>query len=82
MGVHIGWFRCEACETLKPLDDRAWRSPYERGFGVCQACYDAWLQVGHRCPRCWVQVEANQPLAFFTESGRFGHYRCGGALLA
>jgi len=39
MGLRIGWFRCEACEKLKPLTDRAWRSPFERGFGVCRECY-------------------------------------------
>ncbi len=78
----IGWFRCEACHKLKPLTQRAWRSAYERGFGVCRDCYEAWLRVGHRCPRCWAQVRADQALAFFTEWSRFGHFECGGALLA
>ncbi len=81
MAVEIGWFRCEACERFKPLPARAWRSCYDRGFGICQACYDAWLTVGHRCPRCWVAVGPKQPLAFFPDTGRFGHYECGGAML-
>jgi hypothetical protein len=79
--MEIGWFRCEACEAIKPLIQRAWRSSFDRGFGVCQTCYDAWLEVGHRCPRCWVSVDPKQILAFFPEAGRFGHYECGGALL-
>jgi predicted amidophosphoribosyltransferase len=82
MGLRIGWFRCEACQKLKPLMDRAWRSPFERGFGVCRECYEAWDHLGRRCPRCWAQVQAHQALAFFTEWGRFGHFDCGGALLA
>jgi predicted amidophosphoribosyltransferase len=82
LGLRIGWFRCEACQKLRPLTDRAWRSPFERGFGVCHGCYETWDQRGRRCPRCWAQVKANQALAFFTEWKRFGHFNCGGALLA
>jgi predicted amidophosphoribosyltransferase len=82
MGLRIGWFRCEACRTVKRASERAYRSPYERGFGVCQACYETWEHLGRRCPRCWAQVQAHQTLAFFTQWGRFGHFDCGGALLA
>jgi hypothetical protein len=82
LGLQIGWFRCEACHKLKWLADRAWRSPYERGFGVCQACYESWNRVGRRCPRCWAQVQVTQAPAFFPGLGRFGHFKCGGALLA
>jgi predicted amidophosphoribosyltransferase len=82
LGDRFGWFRCEACHRLRWVRDRAWRSPYERGFGVCRECYEEWMRLGHRCPRCWAQVQTNQALAFFPERGRFGHYQCGGALLA
>jgi hypothetical protein len=82
LGLQIGWFRCEACHKAKLLRDREWRSPYERGFGVCRNCYEAWDQCGRRCPRCWAQVKMNQVLAFFPRWGRFGHFECGGALLA
>ena len=82
LGLHLKWFRCEACETFKPLAERAWRSPFARGFGVCGTCYERWNQCGRRCPRCWAQVKASQFLAFFTEWKRFGHFECGGALLA
>ncbi len=82
MPIEIGWFRCEACTKIKPVTERAWRSAFTRGFGVCQGCYAAWQQVGHRCPRCWTAVEPKQALGFFPGVGRFGHYACGGALLA
>ena len=82
LGLQLGWFRCEACGKFKPLTGRAWRSPYGRGFGVCGECYEEWNGVGRRCPRCWGQVKANQAVAFFPGWSRFGHFECGGALLA
>jgi predicted amidophosphoribosyltransferase len=82
LGLQFGWFRCEACGKLRALSDRAWRSSFGRGFGVCSECYAAWDSVGRRCPRCWAQVKANQVLAYFPEWSRFGHFECGGALLA
>jgi predicted amidophosphoribosyltransferase len=78
----LGWFRCEKCHRMRPLSQRRWRSPYERGFGVCRECYEAWERLGRRCPRCWRQVAPDEALAFLTERNTFGHFFCGGALLA
>ncbi len=82
LGLQLGWFRCEACKKLKAVVDRAWRSPYGRRFGLCGECYEAWNCMGLRCHRCWGQVKGTQAVAFFPEWSRFGHFECGGALLA
>jgi len=78
----IGLFRCAACDALKSVADRARRSPFKRGFGVCRTCYEGWERRGRRCTRCWGEVKATQVLAFFTERNAFGHLDCGGAQLA
>ncbi len=78
----LGWFRCEACNKVKPLSQRQWRSPFERGFGVCRGCYETWERLGRRCPRCWRQVGRDEALAFHIDRSTFGHFLCGGALLA
>lgn len=77
----IGWFRCQACNALMTVANRALRSPYKRGFGVCQACYEAWERRGRRCARCWYAVRDSLQLAFLAERKAFGHFDCGGALL-
>ncbi len=82
LSLQIGWFRCEACHKLRWIGNRAWRSAYERGFGVCRECYEAWNHVGRRCPRCWAQVQPTQSPGFFPQWGRFGHFECGAAFLA
>lgn len=81
MWFMFGRFRCQACDTVIPVANRAGRSPHRRGFAVCKKCYGGWDRGGRKCTRCHNEVKGTQEVAFFGEGKSFGHFDCGGIQL-
>jgi hypothetical protein len=81
MWALVGSFRCSKCGSVQGIWRRARRSPFRSSLGVCRDCLGLWERTGHRCGRCWYQVQDNLQVGLLLDKGVFAHVSCGGALV-